>query len=109
MVTVSVRSESNGAMTVKIAGVLERSAVEKVKKSVIRVIERRPSVSDVTVDLSDLERIDTAGVAMLVFLARTSTIAGRTLRVVYPRDEVTRVLRLVQVEELLMGRDGDVV
>ena len=54
----------------------------------------------VTIDLSHVTEIDTAGVQILLLLQRHQAIKGKSFRLVNPGPDVAEVLQLLQLQTL---------
>ena len=62
--------------------------------------------SSVALDLSQVERIDAAGIASLITLYCSAIEAGNEFYVVAPSDRVLELLRLVGLESILVSGSG---
>lgn len=98
--------ESNGGkLTVHLKGSLTKDNVVSIRKEIEKAFfEKSPNC--VTIDLSDATSMDTAGVALLVILCRICKSRDINFRIVNPDDKVRKVIRLAQLEQLLLG-NGD--
>ncbi len=88
-------------LVVRIKGKLTREEVVKARKEIENEVFSKSPVR-VTVDLYDTSRIDTAGVALLVVLCRLCKTGNMSFRVINPDEKVRRVVRLAQLERLLL-------
>lgn len=95
------------SLVVSLRGELTRHEVRAVRDRVLQEIHASSVAKYVALDISKLERIDTAGVALLVLLCRYVDSIDGTFRVLSPSDKVRRVLRLAQVEEFLNIENGN--
>jgi anti-anti-sigma factor len=70
--------------------------------------ELRPLMQSQTVclDMSKVERIDAAGLAVLISLCRDARLAGHELTVVHPSRQVVRILALVGLDRLIVSGDS---
>jgi anti-anti-sigma factor len=84
---------------VKLGGELDLGSVPALQTEVHRLLS--DGLRRVVVDLADLEFIDSTGIECLLGLSERSRANGDTLRIVDPRGDVDRVLRLTGVRELL--------
>lgn len=83
---------------------------ELVKGNEQRVVERiMPMVREqsVVLDLSKVERIDAAGLAVLIKLYCTARNAGHNFSVFNPSARVAEILALVHLDELLVAKRGE--
>jgi len=97
----------NGFLIVSLSGELNKKVVREIRDKIIKAIRTGHNVESITVDLSDVSLIDTAGVALLVLLCQHVKSKGGTFRVVRPQDRVRRVFKLAQLEEFLTVENGN--
>ena len=69
-------------------------------------VDRLPSAASVVLDLSELERIDGAGIGALVRWQRRLTGASAQLRLAAPSREVGTMLQLLRLHRLFEIYDG---
>ncbi len=63
--------------------------------------QQMPQQSTVVLDLSELTRVDSAGMAMLIHIAQNYQKAGGTLTIANPPQQLVTLLRLSHAEGLL--------
>jgi anti-anti-sigma factor len=70
--------------------------------------ELRPLMQSqsVCLDMSQIKRIDAAGLAALISLCRDARLAGHELTVVNPSRQVARILALVGLNRLIVSADS---
>lgn len=85
---------------VKLAGSLVQEHVPRLRKRLLGIVRRR-NVRNFDLHLSDIAKIDTAGVAVLVELLRHLVLRHGTLRVVQPSHCVERMLHLTRLQDVL--------
>ena len=89
----------NGTIAVKLGGSLDRETVPDIRKQVLRVT-RKKDTGDITVDLSEVAAIDTAGLALLVEVFVDLCGRGRALRMEGANERVERMIRLADLDRL---------
>lgn len=62
---IDLRSLDEGRSILTITGVLDRETVPELRRRSFRLLKRKPK-TELTIDLSSVESMDTAGVALLV-------------------------------------------
>ncbi len=89
-------------LVVHLKGNLTREEVVKVRKEIENeVLSKVPK--SITINLDGTSRIDTAGVALLVVLCRLCKARDIHFRIVNPDERIRKVVRLAQLEKLLLG------
>jgi anti-anti-sigma factor len=86
-------------MAVKLGGALDRETVPDIRKHVLKVT-RKKDTGDITVDLSEVSAIDTAGLALLVEVFVDLCGRGRSLRLEGANERVERMIRLADLDRL---------
>ncbi len=74
-----------------------------------RVLDGAPvaSASRLTVDLTDVDFIDSAGLAVLARARRDRNLVGGSVTLIRPRsDDAMRVFRLTQFDQIFVMRDA---
>jgi anti-sigma B factor antagonist len=87
--------ERDGAVLARLSGELDIAEANSTGDRITQAVQ--PSVAAVVIDLSELQFIDSSGVAMLFSLARQFDVRRQELRVVASPDGlVARVLDIVE-------------
>ncbi len=109
MCTVEIKEahENKGSLLIFLSGELTRREVRSVRDRLLREMRSVTDLKHVAVDISKLDRIDTAGVALLVLLCRHVNALKATFRLCNPGDKVRRVFKLAQIEEFLNVENGN--
>jgi HptB-dependent secretion and biofilm anti anti-sigma factor len=72
---------------------------QEFRRLVSEVVERKPQ--HVTVDLSALEMLDSAGLGLLVILSERVKQAGGGVRLARPNQDVKHILDIVEFEKII--------
>lgn len=99
--------DNNGSIEIFLKGRLGKDEVKTVMDSIMQELGFGSKFKHVTVDISSIEWIDTAGVALLVLICSRVRERNGIFRVVNPNERVLRVFRLAQVEKLLSVENGN--
>ncbi|OEU66173.1 MAG: anti-anti-sigma factor [Desulfovibrio sp. S3730MH75] len=83
---------------IKISGEIDFTGTPALREELHKFIE--VSAGEVRVDLSELEYLDSSGLASLIELRRILTQKGRTVVIVSVTEQVDRLLHLTQVKSL---------
>ena len=89
----------NGTIAVKLGGSIDRETVPDIRKQVLGVT-RKKDTGDITVDLSEVSSVDTAGLALLVEVFVDLCGRGRALRLEGANERVERMIRLADLDRL---------
>ena len=84
-------------------GPLDRETVPDIRKRALKLI-RKKNTGDVTVDLSGVSAVDTAGLALLVEVFLDLCRRGRVLRLEGANEQVERMIRLADLDRLFQAR-----
>lgn len=87
-----------GEARVILEGVLDRETVPDIRRKLLR-IARREDLSRLVVDFSQVGRLDTAGVAVMVEVLRAVSQKESTLSVDGLSEEAKRLFRLARLED----------
>ena len=101
--TIDVREETDGAVSMQLAGELDLESTGRLRSALEAEIERRRAV---VVDLSGLEFLDSTGLRTMLEADRSAREAG--VELVFTgtlQDAVVRLLDLTQARGLLTWRD----
>jgi anti-anti-sigma factor len=82
---------------------LVRGQEEKFLKRMTPVVQRQ----SVSLDLDSVERIDAAGLAVLITLYCDASKAGHSFRVARPRRHVREILSVVGLDRLLLAGEDE--
>ncbi len=83
----------DGVVMVALAGTLDLAAARGLREQLDDVLDRFPR-SDVALDLSGVDFVDSSGLGLLLGRFRRLKASGRALRLVGVRESVDKVLRL---------------
>lgn len=89
--------KEDGATVIAIAGELDLASAPQLEEA----LERAQSDGSVTLDLRDLDFMDSTGLSVLVRAHQAAEAAGRTLTLVQGPPQVQRLLSLTGVAERL--------
>lgn len=81
-------------------GRLDKETVPEARRRVLKALKRNPAGS-LDVDLSRLERMDTAGVALLVELHRNALRKGGRVRLRGLNEGARRMIQLARLDQVL--------
>lgn len=90
----------NGSVRLVASGEIDIFNVDGVRATIESILSE-PATRRLTLDLTDLRYIDSAGVSALIFGLRVGERHGTTFEVVNPSREVLRVLRILGLERVL--------
>lgn len=93
-----VEGTGKGEARVFLEGELNHDTVPEVRKKLLHAA-RQEGLNRLAVDLSRVDRIDTAGVAVMVEVLQVVTRNGRTLLVEGLAEELKRLFRLARLDE----------
>jgi phospholipid transport system transporter-binding protein len=88
----------------RLEGPLTLETVPALRPQGIEALEASPA--GLTLELSQLPRIDSAGLALLIDWLAVARACGRTLRLSRPPETLLALARLSEVETLIMGEAG---
>jgi len=97
-ITIQVRTEDD-LYLISLVGELDTSSTEALDAELLRAEES--SAGRIVLDLSGVEFIDSSGLELLVIARRRSDPDPDRLRIRPGRDQVTRLLALTGIDELL--------
>lgn len=90
---------ATGRVTVAPAGQIDLATAPKLAAALAEA--RRDGISEIVVDLAEVDFLDSAGVRVLVQASRETTAAGATLYLKGAEGWVARVLEITGVAEFL--------
>jgi len=103
-VPLTVSWEEGGSVRILCDGVLDRDTVPELRRRLFRdVVKKRPT--DVRLDVSAVERMDTAGLAFVLELRNALKSQGIGFRLDGITDSVRRLVGLARLENLLFESD----
>ena len=94
-----IRSEPQYAHFVSLDGELDLSNADTLRAEFTRI--EATSVSRIVLDLSELEFIDSTGLAVILEAHERARSNGHVLRVLRPNGQVARVFELCGLDEVL--------
>lgn len=96
----TVSWEEGGLVRISCDGVLDRDTVPELRRRLVRdVVKKRPA--RVRLDVSAVERLDTAGLAFLLELRNALKSQGAGFHLDGVTDSVRRLVSLARLENLL--------
>lgn len=81
---------------VKLRGVLDRETVPGVRKALFRLL-KAGQIRDLRIDLAEIKKIDTSGVAMLVEVLRVISARRGIVRLTNPSETANRMIQLARL------------
>ncbi len=90
--------EIQGKPLVEVDGSLDRDSVLQIRKPLLKVA-RRKEVRELTIDLSQVSRMDTSGIAVLVEVLRVISAKGGKLRLANVSETASRMIHLAGMEK----------
>lgn len=93
------RTETSGAVSVSPAGRLDTKTAPELREHLHQLV--REGHTELIVDLSEVEAIDSAGLSALVSGLRVARQAGGRLRIARPSKQVAAILRLTNLHHVL--------
>lgn len=94
-----VTEDSSGHVVVRLHGDLDRATTIELQRSLASVLAQRPK--RVTVDLAQLEFIDSTGVGALVGSLRRAEEQSCTFALRFPSRPVMKVLHLTGIDQIV--------
>jgi anti-sigma B factor antagonist len=95
----TIRSEQQDAHFVSLSGELDLASAKALEAEFIRI--EATSVSRIVVDLSELEFMDSTGIAVIMRAHKRAQNDGHVLRVLRPNGQVGRVFEICDLDEVL--------
>ena len=95
----TIRSEQQDAHFVSLHGELDLASAKALEDELLRI--EATSISRIVLDLTELEFIDSTGLAVIVRADTRAKNDGHVLRVLRPNGEVARVFELCELDEVL--------
>jgi anti-anti-sigma factor len=93
----TVEVERDGeSLALRVHGELDISSAERLVDAYEKDLE---GVTAVTVDLSDLDFIDSSGIRAVLTVKRRCDAAGQRMVLISGREEVDRVIRMVRLDD----------
>lgn len=96
--TYSTTDNDDNELVLKIGGQLDALSASELMPTVDKIIAEKRSV--IVVELSDLELIDSSGVAAIVALYKRNKAAGGKLRVVGAKDQPLAIFKLLRMDKV---------
>lgn len=81
---------------VELGGVLDRESVPGIRKVLLRLVKAK-GIKDLRIDLAEVDRMDTSGVAMLVEVLRVLSARKGKVHLTNPSEAATRMIRLARL------------
>jgi anti-anti-sigma factor len=88
-----------GTLTIRVAGKIDHATCEHLLTAFERA--SRSGATQVTLDLAELQFIDSAGLRSVIDIERSAREHGLSLRIVSPPEHVRAVFRLIRLEDRL--------
>lgn len=95
---------ADGLVTLEAVGDLDLDTAPKLLTEVVRQLDA--GMTELVIDLTALEFIDSSGLGTLVGCWRRAQQAGATLIVANPSDDVSMTLAITGLDQILPIRDG---
>ena len=92
------RTDNGDETTISIAGVLDALTAPEIRPTIDDIV--KDGRKQVIVDLSDLELIDSSGVAVIVSLYKRVRSIGGTMRVVNVKDQPLAIFKLLRMDRV---------
>lgn len=89
----------NDAWIVKLTGELDISCAEELKNVFDKNIEEK--FSDIRVDMSNLQYIDSTGVGIIVGAMKKLRNGGKDIFLQNPRDNVKKIFRITGLDQII--------
>jgi anti-sigma B factor antagonist len=86
---------------VTVTGEIDMASEASLRAAIDTTLERDPAPIEVTIDLSEVTFLDSAGIRALLLSHHRATARGVLLRVRDPRPSVASVLQITRVHTLL--------
>ena len=97
--SLTIRSEPENAHLVSLHGELDGATAKELEAEFIRI--EATSVSRIVLDLSELDFIDSTGLAMIVKADRRAKNDGHVFRLLRPQGQVGRAFAVSGLDQLL--------
>lgn len=96
--TFSTVDNDKNELVLKLGGQLDALSASELLPTIDKVVAEKRST--IVVELSDLELIDSSGVAAIVALYKRSKAAGGKLKVVGARDQPLAIFKLLRMDKV---------
>jgi anti-sigma B factor antagonist len=92
----SIKVDKNGV--IRMAGEIDYTVTPKIRTGLLNYIEK--TKGSLKLDLSELDYLDSSGLAVFIEARRHLVEQGRVLEIVSVKDEVKKIFQLTQVDKL---------
>lgn len=90
--------------TIRVSGDLDFRRVNETRQVLLKYLTESDGL---VVDMSDVYRIDSAGLAGLVEVLQAARLSGRSFRLARVRDGVMRVIRFARLDKVFFEAEKD--
>ncbi len=94
--------DASGRETLKLSGPLDLEETPKVTAQIASILARKPTV--LTVDLSEVDYMDSSGLGVLIDALRKIRELGGSLELASPQAAVLKVLKITRLDQLFTIR-----
>lgn len=95
------RLDTSDATTLRIAGALDALSAPDIRPAIDKMVAEK--LKKVVVDVSEMEFIDSSGVAVIVALYKRIRAAGGDVHVVGARDQPLAIFKLLRMDRVLFS------
>jgi anti-sigma B factor antagonist len=95
------RTDMSDETILRIEGALDAMTAPEIRPTIDRLVSDKPR--RVTVDVSDVEFIDSSGVAVIVALFKRVRGVGGDVKVVGARDQPLAIFKLLRMDRVLLS------
>ncbi len=92
----SIKVDKNGV--IKMAGEIDYTVTPKIRTGLLNYIEK--TKGSLKLDLSELDYLDSSGLAVFIEARRHLVEQGRVLEIISVKEEVRKIFQLTQVDKL---------
>lgn len=90
--------------TIRVSGDIDFRRINETRQVLLKYLTDSDGL---VVDMSDVYRIDSAGLAGLVEVLQAARVSGRSFRLAKVRDGVMRVIRFARLEKVFFDAEKD--
>ncbi len=92
----TIKVDKNGV--IKMTGEIDYTVTPKIRTGLLNYIEK--TKGSLKLDLSELEYLDSSGLAVFIEARRHLVEQGRVLEIISVKDDVKKIFQLTQVDKL---------
>ena len=94
-----IKTIENNAMRIQFQEDLIAPNVKEMENKMFRYIEEAKEVDEVTVEMSEIENIDSVGITFIIGMYKMVTKDGRLFRVIGCNDDMKQLFKLMRLDD----------